>query len=124
VLSSAMASHKGPDVSESERKWFEELEKLHTQVGGLSTRFSQVSTIELVSRTSLTMQMSQQVNKAKSEPKSTSKPVETPKRGEADIKPIKSQVEAESEEIRKMLRKMDRLSVRVEAAMIEGEESD
>jgi nucleoporin NUP82 len=42
VLSSAMASHKGPDVSESERKWFEELEKLHTQMGGLSTRFSQV----------------------------------------------------------------------------------
>jgi hypothetical protein len=43
VLSSAMASHKGPDVSESERKWFDELEKLHGQVGGLSTKFSQVS---------------------------------------------------------------------------------
>lgn len=42
VLSSAMASHKGPDVSESERKWFDELEKLHAQLGGLSTRFSQV----------------------------------------------------------------------------------
>lgn len=45
VLSSAMASHKGPDVSESERKWFDELEKLHIKVGGLSTRFSQVSRI-------------------------------------------------------------------------------
>jgi nucleoporin NUP82 len=51
VLSSAMASHKGPDVSENERKWFEELEKLHTQMAGLSTRFGQVSypaiTVEL-----------------------------------------------------------------------------
>lgn len=42
VLSNAMASHKGPDVSESERKWFDELEKLHSQVRGLSTRFNQV----------------------------------------------------------------------------------
>jgi hypothetical protein len=40
------------------------------------------------------------------------------------MKPIQVQVDAESEEIRKMLRKMDRLSVRVEAAMIEGEDSD
>ena len=68
--------------------------------------------------------MSRQVDKAKSEPKSTPPSTETPKNGQADIKPIKTQVEAESEEIRKMLRKMDRLSVRVEAAMIEGEESD
>jgi hypothetical protein len=68
--------------------------------------------------------MSQQVEKAKSQPKSTAKPVEVPKDEGADIKPIKTQVDAESEEIRKMLRKMDRLSVRVEAAMIEGEESD
>jgi len=49
VLSSAMASHKGPDVSESERKWFDELDKLHTQVGGLSTRFSQVRNFKNVS---------------------------------------------------------------------------
>jgi nucleoporin NUP82 len=42
VLSSAMASHKGPDVSESERKWFDELEKLHAQMSSLSTRFRQV----------------------------------------------------------------------------------
>lgn len=68
--------------------------------------------------------MSQQVDKAKSEPKSTAKPSEMPKNDDADIKPIKTQVIAESEDIRKMLRKMDRLSVRVEAAMIEGEESD
>lgn len=68
--------------------------------------------------------MSQQVEKVKSEPKPTPKPVEAPKNDAGDIKPIKSQVDAESEEIRKMLRKMDRLSVRVEAAMIEGEESD
>lgn len=68
--------------------------------------------------------MSQQVEKAKSEPKDTPKPAETSKDGEEDIKPIKTQVDAESEEIRKMLRKMDRLSVRVEAAMIEGEDSD
>jgi hypothetical protein len=41
-----------------------------------------------------------------------------------DIKPLEAQVKAESEEIRKLYRKMDRLSVRVEAAMIEGEDSD
>ena len=69
--------------------------------------------------------MSQEVKKAKSEPKSTPKPVEqSTKEGGKDFKPIQTQVDAESEEIRKMLRKMDRLSVRVEAAMIEGEESD
>ena len=122
VLSSAMASHKGPDVSESERKWFDELEKLHGKVGVLSTRFSQVSNFPSTSIKS-DVQMSQQVEKAKSGPRSAPKPVE-PLKSEADIKPIKTQVEAESEEIRKMLRKMDRLSVRVEAAMIEGEESD
>jgi nucleoporin NUP82 len=123
VLSSAMASHKGPDVSESERKWFDELEKLHCKVGGLSTRFSQVSTFDPSSAIKSDFQMSQQVEKAKSGPKSAPNPVAAPK-SEEDIKPIKTQVEAESEEIRKMLRKMDRLSVRVEAAMIEGEESD
>jgi nucleoporin NUP82 len=122
VLSSAMASHKGPDVSESERKWFDELEKLHGKVGSLSTRFSQVSNFPSTSIKS-DVQMSQQVEKAKSGPRSAPKPVE-PLKSEADIKPIKTQVEAESEEIRKMLRKMDRLSVRVEAAMIEGEDSD
>jgi hypothetical protein len=41
-----------------------------------------------------------------------------------DIKPLEAQVKAESEEIRRLYRKMDRLSVRVEAAMIEGEDSD
>lgn len=68
--------------------------------------------------------MSQQVEEAKSAPKDAPKPVEAPKDGQADMKPLKTQVDAESEEIRKMLRKMDRLSVRVEAAMIEGEDSD
>lgn len=48
VLSSAMASHKGPDVSESERKWFDELERLHGKVGGLSNRFSQVNRYHLL----------------------------------------------------------------------------
>jgi hypothetical protein len=123
VLSSAMASHKGPDVSESERKWFDELERLHGKVGSLSTRFNQVSNSSSSPSIKPDVQMSQQVEKAKSGPKSAPKPVE-PLKSEADIKPIKTQVEAESEEIRKMLRKMDRLSVRVEAAMIEGEESD
>lgn len=123
VLSSAMASHKGPDVSESERKWFDELERLHDKVGGLSTRFSQVSRPFPSSLIKSYLQMSQQVEKAKSGPKSAPKEVEAPK-NEADIKPLKTQVDAESEEIRKMLRRMDRLSVRVEAAMIEGEESD
>jgi nucleoporin NUP82 len=123
VLSSAMASHKGPDVSESERKWFDELEKLHGKVGSLSTRFSQVSNPSPPPLIISDYQMSQQVEKAKSGPRSAPKPVE-PLKSEEDIRPIKTQVEAESEEIRKMLRKMDRLSVRVEAAMIEGEESD
>ena len=41
-----------------------------------------------------------------------------------DIKPLEAQANAELEEIRKLYRKMDRLSVRVEAAMIEGEDSD
>jgi hypothetical protein len=69
--------------------------------------------------------MGQQVEQVKSEPRSTPKPIEqSSEMLEKDIQPIQSQVDAESEEIRKMLRKMDRLSVRVEAAMIEGEESD
>jgi nucleoporin NUP82 len=43
VLSGAMASHEGADVSESERKWFDELDKLGSRVGGLSKRFDTVS---------------------------------------------------------------------------------
>lgn len=44
VLSSAMASHEGADVSETERKWFDELDKLGSRVGDLSRRFDTVST--------------------------------------------------------------------------------
>lgn len=45
VLSGAMASHEGADVGESERKWFDELDKLGNRVGGLSKRFESVSLI-------------------------------------------------------------------------------
>lgn len=43
VVSTAMASHTGPDLSESERKYLRELEESRTQIDNLVTKFEKVS---------------------------------------------------------------------------------
>lgn len=136
VVSSAMANHSGPDLSESERKYVKELEESRTHITSLLRKFEKVSTSILylilsAGRGELVLiyvQVRQDVQRTKSailEPDSTAN---NPKRDtnneKADVTKLQSQVNAESDEIRRMMRKMDRLSVRVEAAMIEGEDSD
>lgn len=136
VVSTAMASHTGPELSESERKYLRELEESRTHISNLVTKFEKVSYHISPSHwpgpedfEADWYQVRQNVQRTKSELaqlNTTQKVVSdaTNPPPDVDVKKIQSQVNAESDEIRKMLRKMDRLSVRVEAAMIEGEDSE
>lgn len=145
VVGRAMASHSGPDLSDSERKYLQELQKMKDNMAGLSRQFHEVRQspshylpplpssdsihtllLESVGAKADFSQVQQQVRKVRNQ-------VENPQNAAApprddtettDVKRMRAQVDAEAEEIRRLVRKMDRFSVRVEAAMIEGEESD
>ncbi|KAK8849523.1 hypothetical protein IAR55_004857 [Kwoniella newhampshirensis] len=115
VLSSMTAEYK-PQVGEVERKWFEELERLRMRVRGGGV----VRGKGLATRAQILNEQLAAVKKVLSEARSTRKePPSSPAPstyGSKQLKPLEAALSARSEELRRLIRRMEMLDMRLEVA--------
>ncbi|KAL7421188.1 hypothetical protein Q5752_004073 [Cryptotrichosporon argae] len=116
VLADLMSEYR-PQIGEVEQKWFDELDRLRARVGtgkaGLAQR-TQLLKEQLAA-------VKPRVERARQDANDAPGP---PSYGHKQLRPLQAALNARSDELARMLRKMEGLSVRVERAESDDDDDD
>ncbi|WVQ96138.1 hypothetical protein IAU59_003240 [Kwoniella sp. CBS 9459] len=111
-----------PEIGDSERKWFDELERLRTRIrggGGVVSKGKALATKAQVLKEQLAALrpiLAQQQQEEDLASKTASTATSGHQYGSRQLKPLEAALGARSEELRRLIRRMEMLDMRVDAA--------
>ncbi|WVF68598.1 hypothetical protein IAT40_003367 [Kwoniella sp. CBS 6097] len=125
-----MAEGFRPEIGDSERKWFDELERLRTRIrggGGVVSKGKALATKAQVLKEQLAaLKPILAEQQREEELASTTASATTPSHqyGSKQLKPLEAALGARSEELRRLIRRMEMLDMRVDAAGVSNGGAD